>query len=183
MATLVSFSQVPGAWYWIVAGAADKVYSSAAIGYVPVKNSNYVGWLAAGNVATAIASEGDLAAVLTAAGLPFGLAAYAASARYAKETAGITVNGVKVATDRASQALITGAWATTQINPAATIQWKGADGTFVTLDAKAITGLASAVTAHVQACFAAEAQVGADIASGKVKTTADVDAAFAAVTA
>ncbi|MGI3900522.1 MAG: DUF4376 domain-containing protein [Janthinobacterium lividum] len=113
---------------------------------------------------------------------PVDLKAYAASARYTKETAGITVNGAAIATDRASQALITGAWATTQINPSATIQWKGSDGTFVTLDAKAITGLAAAVTAHVQACFAAEAQVGKDIASGKVKATADVDAAFAAVT-
>lgn len=110
------------------------------------------------------------------------LRAYAASARYAKETGGITVNGAPIATDRASQALITGAWATTQINPAAVIQWKGADGTFVSLGAKAITGLASAVTAHVQACFAAEAQIGEDIASGKVKMPTDVDAAFAAVT-
>ncbi len=111
------------------------------------------------------------------------LHAYAAAARYAKETGGITVNGAPIATDRASQALITGAWATTQINPAATIQWKGPNGAFVTLDAKALIGLASAVTAHVQACFAAEAQVTGDIASGKVKTTADVDAAFSAVTA
>jgi hypothetical protein len=50
-----------------------------------------------------------------------------------------------------------------QIDPNAVINWKMADGTFVTLDAQAITAVAMAVRAHVQACFDNEAQLKAQI--------------------
>lgn len=80
------------------------------------------------------------------------LAAY----RYEREIAGITVNGASIETDRASQALITGAWAIGQINPAVLIDWKTATGVWVQIDAATIAGIAGAVAAHVQACFSAE---------------------------
>ena len=74
-----------------------------------------------------------------------------AEARYQAEIAGITVGDSTIKTDRESQALITGAWTTAQINPAVSINWKGSE--WVTLDATAITAIATAVSGHVQACF------------------------------
>jgi hypothetical protein len=59
----------PNNWYWIVAGSTTQVYSSAAVAYVPVANSTYVAWLAAGNVPTKIAVEQELFDVLSAAGV------------------------------------------------------------------------------------------------------------------
>ena len=75
--------------------------------------------------------------------------------RYQHETAGITLNGMTIETDRQSQSLITGAWSISQINPAILIDWKGANG-WVQIDAATITAIAGAVAAHVQACFSAE---------------------------
>ncbi len=108
------------------------------------------------------------------------LKAYAAAKRYVVETAGITVGGVAVRTDRASQATLTGAFNYAQQNPAAIIKWKTATGVFVDLDAATVTAVANAVGAHVQACFAKEAEVAAAIDAGTITDTAGVDAAFAA---
>lgn len=79
------------------------------------------------------------------------LAAY----RYQKETAGITLSGMTIETDRESQALITGAWSISQTNPAILIDWKGVNG-WIQIDAATITAIAGAVAAHVQSCFSAE---------------------------
>lgn len=79
-----------------------------------------------------------------------------ASLRYEKEIAGIMVNGAAIATDRASQALITGAWSISQINPSVLIDWKTASGVWVQIDAATIAGIAAMVAAHVQTCFSAE---------------------------
>jgi len=78
-----------------------------------------------------------------------------AALRYQHETAGITLNGMTIETDRQSQSLITGAWSISQINPAILIDWKGANG-WVQIDAATITAIAGAVAAHVQSCFSAE---------------------------
>ncbi len=56
-------------WYWIVAGSASQVYSSAAVAYVPISDATYLAWLAAGNTPTAIASEQDLWDTLALAGI------------------------------------------------------------------------------------------------------------------
>lgn len=108
------------------------------------------------------------------------LVAYAAEARWRREVDGVTVAGAAIATDRESQAMIAGAHAYVQANPAATIKWK-AEGGFVTLDSTAVTAIALAVGAHVQACFAAEADVLAAIEAGTITTPAEIDAAFAAI--
>ncbi|MCA3573502.1 MAG: DUF4376 domain-containing protein [Aestuariivirga sp.] len=86
-----------------------------------------------------------------------------ASLRWEKETGGTTFNGMPVATDAVSQTKYIGAVVGAQIDPNAIINWKMADGTFVTLDAQAITALAMAVRAHVQACFDREAGLKAQI--------------------
>jgi len=79
-----------------------------------------------------------------------------AQSRYTAETAGITVSGVKIKTDRESQALITGAALQALQDPTYTCNWKTENG-FVTLTAEQIQAVAVAVRQHVQACFDREA--------------------------
>lgn len=81
-----------------------------------------------------------------------------ASRRYMAETAGITVQGMAIATDRASQALITGATVAAMRDAAYSCQWKTADG-FVKLTAAQILGIDTAVRAHIQGCFDREAEL------------------------
>ena len=76
------------------------------------------------------------------------LAAY----RYARETAGITLNGALIKTDLESQAKINGAWSAAQMNPAIVIGWKGANG-WIQIPPPEIPAIAMAVANHVQGCF------------------------------
>jgi hypothetical protein len=175
-------------WYWIVAGDQSKVFSSYQSAYVSSDDVRYQRWVATNGGPTFIALESDLVELLAekapGACVPSsgGLTAYAAAARYAKETGGITVSGVAMPTDRETQAQLSGAYAYVQATPAATIQWKLANGSFASLTAAEIIAIATAVAAHVQACFAAEATVVAEIAAGTMTTKAQIDSAFAAVT-
>lgn len=116
------------------------------------------------------------AIVLDASEALANLKAYAAQKRFEVETGGITIAGVAVATDRESQSLINGAYSAVQRDPQRVIDWKGANG-FVLLDAAAVTSLADAVAAHVQAAFATEATVSAMIDAGLTVDRAGVDAA------
>jgi len=75
-----------------------------------------------------------------------------ANARWKAETGGITLNGVEVATDRESQALLMGSVLAAQDNPEYVINWKAKNG-WVVLDAATILAVADAVRNHVQACF------------------------------
>lgn len=104
------------------------------------------------------------------------LISYAASKRYAVETGGIVLNEMRVMTDRASQSLITGAYNYVRANPDVTVKFKTAAG-FVELTATQLTAIANAVGAHVQAAFATEANLSAEISSGSVKSFADIDIA------
>lgn len=88
-----------------------------------------------------------------------------AARRYEAETSGTTVEGMPVNTERDSQALLTGAALQAMIDPNYTVRWKTAGG-FVGLDAQQIIGLASAVRAHVQACFDREAELVAAVEDG-----------------
>ena len=78
-----------------------------------------------------------------------------AALRYQHETAGITISGMTIETDRESQALITGAYCTSLLNPSVLIDWKGGNG-WTQIDAATIAGIAGAVSTHVQACFSNE---------------------------
>jgi hypothetical protein len=78
-----------------------------------------------------------------------------AALRYQHETAGITMNGMTIETDRESQALITGAWAAAVINPSVLIDWKGVNG-WVQINSTTILLIALDVANHVQACFSTE---------------------------
>ncbi|WP_429813521.1 DUF4376 domain-containing protein [Ensifer sp. B1-9] len=107
--------------------------------------------------------------------IPVDLAAYTAAKRYTVEVGGIVVDGVRILTDRASQAMIAGAYVYVQHNPTETISFKSGGG-FVTLSAANVVTMANAVGAHVQACFAAEAAVLAAIAAETITDTAGIDA-------
>ena len=82
-----------------------------------------------------------------------------AAARYAAETGGCTVNGVTIATDRGSQALLTAAVVTARLDLEFKTRWKCADGRFVTLDAMQLRAIGDAVIAHVEACFTRESEL------------------------
>jgi hypothetical protein len=75
-----------------------------------------------------------------------------ANARWKAETGGITLNGVEVATDRESQALLMGAVLAAQNNQQYKANWKAKNG-WAVLDAATILAVADAVRTHVQACF------------------------------
>lgn len=79
-----------------------------------------------------------------------------AAARYAAETGGCTIDGMTIATDRGSQALLTAAVVTARLDVEFKTRWKCADGHFVSLDAMQLRAIGDAVTAHVEACFARE---------------------------
>lgn len=76
--------------------------------------------------------------------------------RYRTEVGGVSVNGVRVLTDRESQAQLTGALVSLQSGLLQSINWKSAHGTFVTLTPAEVQGIAAAVAQHVQGSFDAE---------------------------
>lgn len=82
-----------------------------------------------------------------------------AAARYAAETGSCTVDGVTIATDRGSQALLTAAVVTARLDPEFETRWKCADGHFVSLDAMQLRAIGDAVITHVEACFAREGEL------------------------
>lgn len=92
----------------------------------------------------------------------------AAQHRWERETGGITIGGIPVKTDRESQSLIMGAHITASITHA-NVKWKS-DAGFVELTPDQITGMALAVSAHVQACFTAEANILPLIEDGTIAT-------------
>jgi hypothetical protein len=97
------------------------------------------------------------------------LAAY----RYVQETAGIVVGGATIKTDRESQAMISGAKLYADLNLAALIDWKGADG-WVQIDRTTLLAIGQAVGAHVQACFSNERVHAEAIAA--LTTVAEIEA-------
>lgn len=110
---------------------------------------------------------------------PADLAAYAAQCRWQKETGGIVVGGMPIATDDRSKMMITGARLKADADAGFTTQWKAGAAVFVTIDAATIIAISDAVLAHVSACFAIEASVISDIGTGAITTTVEIDAAFA----
>lgn len=185
-------------WYWLVAGNPG-VYSSAANIYVPVTDPIYRAWCDAGFIPARINSEAEIwpyvssflpawlfdgasfAQPAVGAYMPAQLSNYAASVRYDKEVAGITVGGAALATDRGSQAMINGAFNMAMRDSGFSTQWKTSGGAFQRVDAPTIIALATAVGAHVAVCFAKESEVAAGIAAGTIKTLSDIDAAFAQI--
>ena len=95
-----------------------------------------------------------------------------AAARYEREIAGVTVNGVLIDTGRDSQALITGAALAAMLDENYSLNWKTAN-VFIHLTAPEIIAVAQAVRAHVQACFDREAELCA--LADEAETAEDLD--------
>lgn len=89
-----------------------------------------------------------------------------ANRRYAAEIGGMVVEGMPLDTGRDSQALITGAAVSAMLDAGYSVRWKTQSG-FVELDAEQIISVASAVRAHVQACFDREAELLAALDAGE----------------
>lgn len=108
-----------------------------------------------------------------------GLKAYAAQKRYAIETGGLTVNGVKMPTDRDTQSMLMGGFLLAQVDPATVFKWKLADGKFATLSAQQVQAIAAAIGKFVEEAFKHEADAIEAIDAGTATTPNDVDAFFA----
>ncbi len=104
------------------------------------------------------------------------LLAYAADRRWRAETGGITHGGLMVQTDPASQANVSQAIQSIDLGiVTAPLPWKTASG-FLMLSRADLVGIAVAIAAHVQACFAIEAAIAADIDRGGITTLTEIDA-------
>lgn len=168
-------------WFWRVGNDRSRVWSSARSAWVDVADQFFTDWAADGSAPTPIASIDDLAAVFNEA-YPAGmLTTYVAAKRFKVETGGVVINGMKIATDRESQAMISGAFNYVSVETSATLSFK-TDAGFVSLNADEVRTLALAVGKFVQSCFEKEAEVSVQIASGTISSIASIDAAFQALT-
>lgn len=114
------------------------------------------------------------------------LIAYANKAQWKKATGGYTttINGQSVtfATTSDSMALINGKFARfQQPNAPASVDWQVSPTEFVTLTAADFNALAINIADFVQATFDKLPQLIADINSGAVTTTAQIDQVFATI--
>ena len=91
-----------------------------------------------------------------------------ADARWRAETSGTELGGMRIATDRESQAMITGAALQATIDPSYVCRWKTSGG-FVDLDAQTILGAAMAIRSWVQGCFDREAELADAVAASSTK--------------
>lgn len=103
------------------------------------------------------------------------LLAYLANKRFTVETGGKAIAGIKVATDRDSQSLITSAYLRLQRGDATIINWKKPDGIFVQLGLPQMTMISKTVGDHVQACFDKEASLAGEIDSGTITTYQQIE--------
>ncbi len=104
--------------------------------------------------------------------------AAATDLRWQKETGGIVIAGVPVATDDRSKMLILGKRAQAQADPAMVFRWKAASGDWVELTGAQIIAVADAVAHHVQACFDREGELHDAIdAAGTAEAVLAVDIA------
>ncbi|WFS07795.1 hypothetical protein [Methylobacterium sp. 391_Methyba4] len=108
------------------------------------------------------------------------LATYIAAAHAALRDGGVTVGSMRIKTDAESRGLIDGAYALSQVRPDNTIDFKAATG-WADVDSQTMQTVSIAVGLWVQACYSAYRQVDEGRMAGTITTTAQVDAAFAAV--
>lgn len=102
------------------------------------------------------------------------LLAHAAAIRWQIEHGGIVLNGALIRTDRDTRTNILGARTEAKEDPNYTLNWKVADGVYITLDAPTIIAIAGAIRVHVQACFDAEKVVSEAIHANTITTYEEV---------
>jgi hypothetical protein len=79
-----------------------------------------------------------------------------ATLRFEKETAGITLYGSEIATDRESQSQLNSAYTSLRDGFITSTPWKGQDGVFIPLTLQDIVPIAAVVAQYVSGCFASE---------------------------
>ncbi|PWB94942.1 hypothetical protein C5689_05740 [Methylosinus sporium] len=112
----------------------------------------YREWLAMGNAPTPLPAP-------TLAEAKREKRAALAERRWRAETAGATVLGMRMSTDERTQGKLTAAVVASVLDNSYAVNWKLADGTFVTFDHATLIAVAQGVRAHVQSCFDREAQL------------------------
>jgi hypothetical protein len=90
-----------------------------------------------------------------------------ATRRHEAMCAGISIAGMSVATDDVSQTRFAGAAVSAMLDPDYAVRWKTGDGSFRLLSGAEIIGIATAVRAHVQACYDREADLLAALDAGE----------------
>lgn len=170
-----------------------RVFSSLYQEMMKGDDPRFAAWLADGSAENphiptpwpkneaGVESDAILQDILRPYGVFITLGEYAKDSRWRRETGGITVDGIKVATDDRSKMLIAGAEAVAKDDPTFLTPFRDAGGEEHMLKADEVIAVAKAVRRHVAACFAAYSDVIAKIDAGTLKTRAKVDAAFAAV--
>jgi hypothetical protein len=149
--------------------ARDALPEIAGLVVVPDGETVGIGWAH---------SEAGFAAPIALQEAPLTVAqlkSYASAKRQAIADAGLTVNGALVGTDLAGLTYLNGAVALAAAAPSRTFNWSTPTG-FVALTATDITKIATAVGTFIQNTFSAKKAVCDLIASGKIKTAADIDA-------
>jgi hypothetical protein len=107
---------------------------------------------------------------------------YAAQKRWAVETGGVVVNGVRVVTDDAAQRKISELSRRVDGGKIALpFDFKSQSG-WVKLNKAAINSIDEAVAKHVQACYAIEKAVSEEIDAGTISTFEQIDIKFSAYT-
>lgn len=107
------------------------------------------------------------------------LISLAAALRWRKETGGIELGGMAIATDDRSKLMLSGARIAAMADPELVTRWKTPSG-WVDLTAAQIIAISDAVQEHVAECFALEADVSDQIEAGTITTIEEVDSAFSA---
>lgn len=98
-----------------------------------------------------------------------------AEARYSKEELGVVVvSGNPISTDRATQAKLTALMEMESRGMFTSVEWKGADKNFFTMDATLLLQAVQAVTAEVQAFFVWERDM--QLAINSATTEVELDA-------
>lgn len=172
----------PTNWFW----RADdgRVFDSARHEIISDTDPPFLEAKAAGQITRWPADDSGaqtnaaLKEVLRPYGIWIDLGDYAADARWRSEVAGVTVNGVTIATDDRSKVMLIGARVAAATDPNFTTPWVAADGATHQLTAAEVVAISDAVLAHVATCFATFNSVTAGIAAGEITTTAEIDAAF-----
>lgn len=100
-----------------------------------------------------------------------------ADIRYRRETGGIELEGMKILTDRGSQAQLAGAYQSLASGLIPQTDWKAADG-WMTVTKEQIEPVARAVATHVARCFAAEKAVSEQIQNADRPEDIDVAGSF-----
>lgn len=151
----IYYSSTDRAFYNSAVHSAKQIPIDA----VDITQSNYETLLDGQSAGKIISPDEDGRPILIDPAAPLvDYVALMASKRYEHEIAGISLNGMAIDTGRDSQGLITGAVVQAMLDPGYSLVWKTSTG-FVRLTADQIIGVASAVRAHVQACFDRESEL------------------------